>query len=353
MPSKFSGPTISDAEDKSPTAASRSIKISGRIIGLIVLITALAGGGTFLFSRNSGSGGGSFDTSGNLEDSSFITPTPIPVVEAKACLPLVTGRQTLAQACVSDPAPRQYTSVTLYTRLIVDGHVALQASMETKWDFKYFDNSCRGLASNSPDGIISCTIDIGNATKNFTVMINVTFTNSDGKVYRATTSFTTEPEATVKPAGNPAFTPGLTEAAVTSSAATSQKVGVAPSTTPTLSPSPPTTLKSQQELPCIALEKFSLTYGPYKDNLGKKACLEGIIDNAGARVPGGAVHITFKGYADIEGIIPADIRVRFDKAAIEKLHNQKVRLHGTFGLSSLIKVPVLTVELPEQIEVIS
>jgi hypothetical protein len=27
-------------------------------------------------------------------------------------------------------------------------------------------------------------------------------------------------------------------------------------------------------------------------------------------------------------------------------------LHGTFGLSSLVKVPILTVELPEQIEVL-
>jgi hypothetical protein len=74
------------------------------------------------------------------------TSTPIAIVEKNGCLPQVTGRQTLAQACVSDPAPRQYSSVTLYARLIVDGRVVPDVKMEASWDFKYLDTTCKGLA---------------------------------------------------------------------------------------------------------------------------------------------------------------------------------------------------------------
>jgi hypothetical protein len=213
--------------------------------------------------------------------------------------------------------------------------------MDAAWDFKYLDTTCRGLA-DSLKGVTSCTIDIENATKDYTVMIDVKLT-ANGNVYNTTTSFTTEPEATVQP-----VTPAP-KATLPNQAAPAKSTPVPPTTT--LVPAKPA-LNPQVELPCIGLEKFSLTYGAYRDNLGQKACLEGIINSAGARIPGGAVHISFTGYADIEGIIPADLRVRFDKNFIEKLRNKKVRLHGTFGLSSLVKVPILTVELPEQIEVL-
>lgn len=346
MPVNYSESPVSVSEGNPPPPSRPRHKIPWWVFGLGCLVTAAS---IFLFSRLGISSSGSFSAIGDAEDSSFITPTavptstPIAIVEKAGCLPQVTGRQTLAQACVSDPAPRQYSSVTLYTRLIVDGRVVPGVRMDASWDFKYLGTTCKGLVDATKE-VISCTIDLKNATRNYTVMVQVKLTTSEGKVYSTTSGFTTEPEATVKPAGLPSITPLPAQAVAANS----------PVSLPAAASAPPKTARNLQvELPCIALEKFSLTYGSYKDNLGQKVCLEGMINSTGARIPGGAVHITFTGYADIEGIIPADLRVRFDKAVIEKLRNKKVHLHGTLGLSSLIKVPVLTVELPEQIEVIS
>lgn len=345
MPVDYSGPPVSPSENHAPHPPRPPVKVPLWVLGLIGLVIVV---GLFLFLRSGISSNGSFSASGETEDNSFITPTavptstPIPVVAADGCLPQIIGRQTVAQACVSNPTPRQYSSITLYARLIVNGQVVPGVRMDAGWDFKYLDTTCRGLADSSK-GVTSCTIDIKNATKDYTVMIDVKLT-SNGNVYNTTTSFTTEPEATVQPVASLATT------ALPALAAPVKSTSIPPTVTP-LSAKP--ARNPQVELPCIGLEKFSLTYGAYRDNLGQKACLEGIINSAGARIPGGAVHITFSGYADIEGIIPADLRVRFDKNFIEKLRNKKVRLHGTFGLSSLVKVPILTVELPEQIEVLS
>jgi hypothetical protein len=346
MPVDYSGPPVSPSENHTPTPSRPPVKVPPWVLGLIGLFLVV---GLFFFLRPGISSSGSFSASGETQDNSFITPTaaptptPIPVVAQDGCLPQIIGRQTVAQACVSNPTPRQYASVTVYARLIVDGQIVPGIRMDAGWDFKYLDTTCRGLAYSSK-GVTSCTIDIENATKDYTVMIDVKLT-SNGNIYNTTTSFTTEPEAIVQPVASP------TKVALPAQVAQAKSTPIPIPPTATPVPAKPA-LNPQVELPCIGLEKFSLTYGAYRDNLGQKACLEGIISSAGARIPAGAVHITFTGYADIEGIIPADLRVRFDKNFIEKLRNKKVRLHGTFGLSSLVKVPILTVELPEQIEVL-
>lgn len=118
MPVNYSESPVSVSEGNPPPPSRPRHKIPWWVFGLGCLVTAAS---IFLFSRLGISSSGSFSAIGDAEDSSFITltavptSTPIAIVEKAGCLPQVTGRQTLAQACVSDPAPRQYSSVTLYS----------------------------------------------------------------------------------------------------------------------------------------------------------------------------------------------------------------------------------------------
>jgi len=111
-------------------------------------------------------------------------------IQAEGCLPVVTTNESIVQACVNEPTPKQQAKVTVFARLIIDGKAVPGIAMDTTWSYKFLPSGCKGVSE--ANGVASCTKDIGNATKDFKVVIEVKFTYQ-GKTYNGATDFTTEP----------------------------------------------------------------------------------------------------------------------------------------------------------------
>jgi hypothetical protein len=94
---------------------------------------------------------------------------------------------TTVRAYVSNPNPVQNSNVTVYGQLVVNGLGANGAVMDTSWHYKTTTSSCSGTAG--PDGVASCTRNIGGASHGYTVVISVVFTYN-GQTYTTSTSFT-------------------------------------------------------------------------------------------------------------------------------------------------------------------
>jgi hypothetical protein len=105
------------------------------------------------------------------------------------CLPETDGaKKTMVEVCTDNTAPAPYSNVAVYGRLVVNGIPANTAKMDTTWNFATAMRACSGTASG--DGVASCTINTGNTSPGYTVVINVRF-SYNGQVYTTTTSFTT------------------------------------------------------------------------------------------------------------------------------------------------------------------
>lgn len=90
-----------------------------------------------------------------------------------------------AQICasVSNKLPAQYTNVTVYGQLKVNGILQKGKKMTTVWNYKTTTSSCTGLTTAT--GLANCTRGISRATKGYNVPVNVTING-----YTVTTSFT-------------------------------------------------------------------------------------------------------------------------------------------------------------------
>jgi hypothetical protein len=86
-----------------------------------------------------------------------------------------TERNTELCAWVSNTAPEQSSSVTVYGRLLVNGAGQSGETMNTTWNYRTTDSTCNSTTGS--DGVASCSLAIGNATVGFQVNIEVTVDN--------------------------------------------------------------------------------------------------------------------------------------------------------------------------------
>jgi competence protein ComEC len=132
------------------------------------------------------------DLSGTItlhDSASFTHSVYLPIVAAPpAPMPGHNVRCTQsgnAQMCasVSAPAPSQYSSVSVYGRLLINGAAEAGLPMNSTWKYKSSTPTCNSGVSGA-DGVASCSRQIGAATLGYTV----TITASIGG-YTASTSF--------------------------------------------------------------------------------------------------------------------------------------------------------------------
>jgi len=93
-----------------------------------------------------------------------------------------TGKAQIC-ASVSNRAPAQYTYVTVYGRLRINGVDQVGKIMKTVWHYKTSTPSCQGAIPSS--GLASCKRYISRATKGYRVQVVVTING-----YTVTTWFT-------------------------------------------------------------------------------------------------------------------------------------------------------------------
>jgi hypothetical protein len=114
--------------------------------------------------------------------------TPITQTESLAAMPgqnLVCATSGKAQICasISNKLPAQYSNVTIYGQLKVNGIVQKGKTMSAVWHYKTTTPICSGLTAST--GWASCTRFISRATKGYKVRVVVTING-----YVVTTSFT-------------------------------------------------------------------------------------------------------------------------------------------------------------------
>lgn len=90
-------------------------------------------------------------------------------------------------AWVSNGDPSQYTTVTVYGRLMIAGSPVTGVAMHTVWHYK--TTAPTEDCATGSDGIGRCSRNIGGATKGYTVTVDVTITHQ-GSAYSASTRFT-------------------------------------------------------------------------------------------------------------------------------------------------------------------
>ncbi|MCZ7568847.1 MAG: hypothetical protein M5U01_09700 [Ardenticatenaceae bacterium] len=112
-----------------------------------------------------------------------VTPTTTPVPPPSGDN-VVCRQDGAAQLCawVSDGAPRQYSNLTVYGRLLVNGAGQYGQPMNTTWHYRTTTSACSGTTGSS--GIASCTRGISRATLGYRVDIDVSIGG-----YQATTWF--------------------------------------------------------------------------------------------------------------------------------------------------------------------
>jgi hypothetical protein len=103
------------------------------------------------------------------------TPTPIPI------------GSTEVAAWVSNSAPPQYSTVTVYGKITRGGVGIANVPMHTIWHYRTTTSYCDGTSRS--DGVASCSRYISRATKGYYVRIDVQFLYQ-GQTYSASTGFT-------------------------------------------------------------------------------------------------------------------------------------------------------------------
>jgi hypothetical protein len=122
------------------------------------------------------------------------TATTVPTAAPTAIPPPsganVTCREYAnAQICawVSDATPRQYSDVTTFGRLIINGSPVSGAQMKTTWNYRT-TTSYEDCVTNT-NGIGRCTRWISSATVGYTVRVDVEIRHGNN-TYNTNTSFT-------------------------------------------------------------------------------------------------------------------------------------------------------------------
>jgi len=121
------------------------------------------------------------------------TPTPTPTPRPNPTPPngtnLMCRLYGLAQICawVSDGHPEQHSNVTVFGRLYVAGFPAVGAPMHTVWYYRTTTNTQDCLTDT--EGIGRCTRNIGRATPNYIVWVDVLIRYQDVE-YGTRTFFT-------------------------------------------------------------------------------------------------------------------------------------------------------------------
>jgi phosphatidylserine/phosphatidylglycerophosphate/cardiolipin synthase-like enzyme len=115
------------------------------------------------------------------------SPTPTPTPEPIDGDNLVCQTWDNVQLCgwVSDGTPPQFSTVTVYGRLLVDGVGQAGQLMETAWHYSSTTSYCDGITGSN--GVAQCSRGISGATIGFQVNVDVEI---DG--YQVTTWFTPE-----------------------------------------------------------------------------------------------------------------------------------------------------------------
>jgi len=113
------------------------------------------------------------------------SPLPVPP-PAPVASPVADTLQVTAS--VSNTSPTQNSRVTVTARLTNNGQGVAGATLDTTWHYKTSTPGCTGGPSGA-DGTVSCTRDIGTASKGYTVVIDVRV-SYQGRTYTTTTSFT-------------------------------------------------------------------------------------------------------------------------------------------------------------------
>ena len=113
--------------------------------------------------------------------SSGVTPEPPPMPGVNQ----VCSQIGNAQMCgsVSSVTPAQYTDVTVYGRLLVNGEGQAGQTMTAAWHYKSTTSTCNGITDG--DGLAECIRSIGRASQGYQVNVDVEI---DG--YTVTTWFT-------------------------------------------------------------------------------------------------------------------------------------------------------------------
>ena len=117
------------------------------------------------------------------------TPTPAPTPSTPSGGNVNCNQEGTVQICawVSNPTPRQYSSVTVYGRLLDNGTGRGGLSMHAVWHYRTTTSYCDGVTW--ADGEARCTRRISRATIGYRVRINVNITY-EGQTYNVSTSFT-------------------------------------------------------------------------------------------------------------------------------------------------------------------
>ena len=75
-------------------------------------------------------------------------------------------------ASVSNSFPAQYSNVTVYGSLTVNGVAQAGKAMVTAWHYKTTTSQCAGTTNSK--GLASCTRSISRATKDYAVRVTIT-----------------------------------------------------------------------------------------------------------------------------------------------------------------------------------
>lgn len=118
-----------------------------------------------------------------------VQPTPTTPAATSTASPTPTSTALIcsASAQVNNSSPVKNSNITLTAVLSCTSGSPGGATMTSLWHFKTTTTGCDGTAA--PNGVVSCTRSIGNATSGFTVTIDVTMAK-DGQTWTATTEFT-------------------------------------------------------------------------------------------------------------------------------------------------------------------
>jgi hypothetical protein len=117
---------------------------------------------------------GAITLAAQLQPNSYATFLPLTTHARPAlgqnisCVLVAIGRIC---ASVSHAAPTKGSAVTAYGWLIQDNVAQSDVAMSTTWRYKTTKSYCAGISA--PDGIASCTRDIGTATSGYKVEIDV------------------------------------------------------------------------------------------------------------------------------------------------------------------------------------
>ena len=103
------------------------------------------------------------------------------------CLPAITIKEVVVQACMDKPSPNQNNTLQLTTRMSADGTPVVGAPVKTTWNFKSGKKECS--TTSDKDGVGFCYQNIGAAEVGFRVLVEVQY-DYKGAGYRAETSFT-------------------------------------------------------------------------------------------------------------------------------------------------------------------